>query len=61
MVCFFEKMKIILKANLLKGRGAKSEGALADFGKCPFCMPKWVIKLAGTGSLYTDKSRMKKA
>ena len=24
-------------------------------------MPKWVKKLAGTGSLYTDKSRMKKA
>ena len=27
MVCFFEKMKIILKANLLKGRDAKPEGA----------------------------------
>ena len=26
-----------------------------------FYMPKWVQKLAGTGSLYTDKSRMKKA
>jgi hypothetical protein len=24
-------------------------GALADFGKCPFCMQKWVTKLAGTG------------
>ena len=24
-------------------------------------MQKWVTKLAGTGSLYTDKSRMKKA
>ncbi|EDR46444.1 hypothetical protein DORFOR_03056 [Dorea formicigenerans ATCC 27755] len=36
-------------------------GTLADFGKCPFCMQKWVTKLAGTGFLYTDKSRMKKA
>ena len=61
MVCFFEKIRIILKVNLLKGRVAKSEGTLADFGKCPFCMQKWVTKLAGTGSLYTDKSRMKKA
>ena len=26
MVCFFEKMKIILKANLLKGRVAKPKG-----------------------------------
>lgn len=26
MVCFFEKIRIILKANLLKGRVAKSEG-----------------------------------
>ena len=36
-------------------------GTLADFGRCPFCMQKWVTKLAGTGFLYTDKSRMKKA
>ena len=36
-------------------------GTLADFGKCPFCMQKCVTKLAGTGFLYTDKSRMKKA
>ena len=26
MVCFFGKKEIILKANLLKGRGAKPEG-----------------------------------
>ena len=36
-------------------------GTLADFGKCPFCMQKWITKLAGTGFLYTDKSKMKKA
>jgi len=36
-------------------------GTLADFGKCPFCMQKWVTKPAGTGFLYTAKSRMKKA
>ena len=33
----------------------------AYLGKYPFYMPKWVRKLAGTGSLYTDKSRMNKA
>ena len=31
------------------------------FWQVPFCMQKWVTKLAGTGFLYTDKSRMKKA
>ena len=25
-----------------------------------FCMPKWIRKLAGIGSLYTDKSRIMK-
>ena len=39
----------------------KCSRTLADFCKCPFCMQKWVTKLAGTGFLYTDKSRMKKA
>ena len=29
--------------------------------KYSFYMLKWVRKFAGTGSLYTDKSRMKKA
>ena len=30
MVCFFEKIRIILKANLLKGRVAKSEGTKSE-------------------------------
>ena len=36
------------------------QGHWQDFGKCPFCMQKQVTKLAGTGSLYTDKSRIVK-
>ena len=58
---FLEKWKLF-KGKLVEKQGRKARRvAPADFGRCPFCMPKWVKKLAGTGSLYTDKSRMKKA
>ena len=61
MIFCFWKNGNYLKANLLKCRDAKREEALTYFGRCLFCMQKWVRKLAGTGSLYTNKSRMKKA
>lgn len=57
----------------MKGGDAKPEGAKISvmlkkysrdagrFWKVSFfCMPKWVRKLAGTGSLYIDKSRITK-